>query len=134
MKTFALKYEQLEPTNGLLLGEAVCPRDGWARHTCERGSCEEMVWRVGCRGGQGSSSGAVLDTTVLHLFPILSLPDALMGCGSWAIPILLLSQSSASASKLFTCLYLPLFGPPASIRVGTWLFTPRLCPHGRLGG
>lgn len=107
MKTFTLKYKQVEPMNGLLLGEVVCPRDGWAIHIHERGSCEEMVWRTGCRGERGSSSEAGLNTMVLHLFPIQPLPDALVGRGSRVIPILLQSQNSASASKLSICV--PLF-------------------------
>lgn len=60
---------------------------------------------MGCRSGWGSSSGAIL--MVVHLFPIQSLPDALMGHRLWVIPVLLQSQSLASASTL--SVYLSLF-------------------------
>lgn len=65
--------------------------------TCVNGDPgEEMVWGRGANGGCTSSSGAIFDTMLLLLFPALSLPDILMGHGSWVmghgswiIPVLL---------------------------------------------
>lgn len=94
------------------------------------GSYEEGMWREGCRGGQGFSSGAVLSIWFSTSFPSKSLPDALMGHRSY-LHFSSLRVQHLHHSCLFTCLYLPLFGPPASVRVGTWLCTPMVVSLGK---